>query len=85
MLSNSEPSMDELNSLPFLDAVVQEILRLHTPVESASRMAMKDDILPLSKPCGTDIRGQLHDHLKYVLLTLVRTELHSPVSFDHQD
>lgn len=44
------PTMEELNSLPYLDLVVRECLRFHAPVPSTSRIAVKDDILPLSIP-----------------------------------
>lgn len=65
-LSKSDPTMDELSSLPFLDSVVRETLRLHPPVESASRTATRDDIIPLERPC-IDARGRVQDHVKYVL------------------
>lgn len=42
--------MDELNALPYLDAVVRETLRLYTPIPSIPRVAVKDDIIPLDKP-----------------------------------
>ena len=44
------PSADELNALPYLDAVVRETLRLHAAVPSTIRIAMHDDVIPLSKP-----------------------------------
>lgn len=44
------PTMEELNSLSYLDQVVRETLRLHAPVTATSRMAMKDDVLPLEVP-----------------------------------
>jgi cytochrome P450 len=43
------PSMDELNSLPYLDAVVRESLRLHPPVPRGVRVAVRDDVLPVSE------------------------------------
>ncbi|KAG8215922.1 cytochrome P450 [Butyriboletus roseoflavus] len=43
------PSMDELMALPYLDAVVRETLRVHPPVPNTSRIAMKDDVLPVEK------------------------------------
>lgn len=61
--------MDELNALPYLDAVVREILRVHAPVRATSRIAAKDDIIPLSIPI-TDRFGRTHDHVKYVLVTM---------------
>ncbi|KAJ3514176.1 hypothetical protein NLJ89_g2524 [Agrocybe chaxingu] len=44
------PTMEELNALPYLDMFVRETLRLHTPVPSTIRVAVQDDILPLSEP-----------------------------------
>ncbi|KAF9534060.1 cytochrome P450 [Crepidotus variabilis] len=49
-VSTDNPTMDELNALPYLDAVVHETLRLHTPVTSTIRIAAQDDIMPLGKP-----------------------------------
>ncbi|KAI0634035.1 cytochrome P450 [Trametes polyzona] len=49
-LDTDTPTMDELNSLPYLDAVVRETLRVHAPVPSTMRIAMKDDVIPLSEP-----------------------------------
>ena len=43
------PTMDELNALPYLDAVVRETLRIHAPVPSTIRVATQDDILPLGE------------------------------------
>jgi cytochrome P450 len=57
--------MDELMELPYLDAVVRETLRLHAPVPSTVRVAMKDDILPVDTPF-TDKYGVVHDGIKYV-------------------
>lgn len=57
------PSMDELVELSYLDAVVRETLRLHAPVPSTVRVAMKDDILPVDTPF-TDKYGVVHDGIK---------------------
>jgi cytochrome P450 len=43
------PTMDELNALPYLDAVVRETLRTHSPVPMSVRMAMRDDTIPVAK------------------------------------
>ncbi|KAF7364361.1 hypothetical protein MSAN_01096500 [Mycena sanguinolenta] len=56
------PTMDELNSLPYLEAVVREMMRVHAPLVSTQRMAMQDDIMPLAKPY-IDPQGNSHDCL----------------------
>ncbi|KAK7038699.1 hypothetical protein VNI00_010583 [Paramarasmius palmivorus] len=46
---------DELVSLPYLDSICRETLRLYAPVPRLMRTAVKDTILPLSTPViGTD-------------------------------
>ncbi|KAG0696611.1 cytochrome P450 [Suillus ampliporus] len=57
------PSMDELVALPYLDAVLRETLRMHAPLPSTVRIAMKDDVLPLNTPF-TDRYGVAHDGIK---------------------
>ncbi|KAF8894815.1 cytochrome P450 [Infundibulicybe gibba] len=47
---SDNPTMEELNSLPYLDAVVRETMRVHTPISATVRVAMKDDIVPLGEP-----------------------------------
>ncbi|KAJ6456998.1 cytochrome P450 [Mycena vitilis] len=61
-LSTENPTMDELNSLPYLESVVREVLRLFAPVTFLDRIAMEDDVLPLSKPY-IDTAGNAHDSL----------------------
>jgi hypothetical protein len=58
------PSMDELMALPYLDAVVRETLRVHSPVPSTVRIAMKDDVIPVDKPYK-DKYGVAHDSIRY--------------------
>lgn len=53
-LGTDSPDMEQMKSLKYLDYVVREGLRLYPPIPSTSRVAMKDDILPLSN--GTGIR-----------------------------
>ncbi|KAG1797326.1 cytochrome P450 [Suillus plorans] len=48
------PSYDDLtNKLPYLDAVVNEVLRLHASVKEISRSATQEDVIPLSEPLRT--------------------------------
>ena len=62
-ISTDTPTMDELNSLPYLDAVVRETLRLHSPVTFIVREAKKDDVIPLSEPI-TDRYGRAHREIR---------------------
>jgi len=57
--------MEELISLPYLDAVVRETLRLHSPVASLAKVAMKDDLIPLDVPF-IDIKGNTQRAIRYV-------------------
>ncbi|CCM00981.1 uncharacterized protein FIBRA_03029 [Fibroporia radiculosa] len=62
-LLSENPSMDELNELPYLDAVIRETMRVHAPVPSTSRIAAQDDVIPLETPV-VDVNGQVHNTLK---------------------
>ncbi|KAJ7108241.1 cytochrome P450 [Mycena epipterygia] len=53
------PTMDELNALPYLELVVRETMRVHSPLVFTTRMAVDDDSLPLSKPY-VDKKGITH-------------------------
>ncbi|KAF9644420.1 cytochrome P450 [Thelephora ganbajun] len=53
-LGTNSPDVEQIKSLKYLDYVVREGLRLYPPIPSTSRVAMKDDIIPLSN--GTGIR-----------------------------
>ncbi|TBU25938.1 cytochrome P450 [Dichomitus squalens] len=46
-------SYDTLVSLPYLDAVVRETLRLYPPTSLINRVATKDSVLPLQDPIRT--------------------------------
>ncbi|KAJ7137177.1 cytochrome P450 [Mycena epipterygia] len=66
---SDEEVIAQLNALPYLENVVRETLRVHTPLVSVTRMAMVDDVvvgfynvLPLSIPY-TDPTGVVHDSL----------------------
>ncbi|KAG8821238.1 hypothetical protein FRC19_008097 [Serendipita sp. 401] len=63
-LDDSVPvTIESLNALPFLEAVVRETLRYHPPVEMSARVAEGDDIIPLDKPY-MDRDGNLRDHIE---------------------
>ncbi|KAI0744951.1 cytochrome P450 [Earliella scabrosa] len=61
-LDTETPTMEELNSLPYLEKVVHETLRLHAPVTFTSRVATRDDVLPVSAPY-TDKDGNVRHEI----------------------
>ncbi|PSS34177.1 hypothetical protein PHLCEN_2v1794 [Hermanssonia centrifuga] len=61
-MPTDSPTMDEIMSLPYLEMVVKEVMRYHSPVPMTNRVATKDDLIPLNKPF-TDKRGQVHDSI----------------------
>lgn len=63
-LSTENPSMEELSALPYLDAVVRETLRVHSPVPFTVRVAMKDDVIPLHTSF-VDKNGDAQRSIKY--------------------
>ncbi|KAG0358831.1 cytochrome P450 [Gamsiella multidivaricata] len=61
--TNGDPSYDDLNSLPYLNAVVRESLRIWSPVPLNLRVSVEDDYLPRSNgleplfvPAGTNLQ-----------------------------
>ncbi|WWC91006.1 uncharacterized protein L201_005945 [Kwoniella dendrophila CBS 6074] len=62
-ISEERPSLDTLNSLPYLDAVIREVLRLEAPAPHTMRMALEDSIIPLGKPVKGK-NGKMIDSLK---------------------
>ncbi|KAF8816768.1 cytochrome P450 [Phlegmacium glaucopus] len=62
-VSTDNPTMDDLNGLPYLDAVVRETLRLHPSIPSLIRAAKKNDCIPLSQPF-TDRKGVVRNEIR---------------------
>lgn len=67
-LGTDSPDVEQIKSLKYLDYVVREGLRLYPPIPSTSRVAMKDDIIPLSN--GTGIRIAEGDGVFIPIFTL---------------
>ncbi|KAG1882722.1 cytochrome P450, partial [Suillus subluteus] len=67
----ADPTYDQLKAnLPYLDAVVHEILRLHPPVGEFTRLAAADDVIPLSEPVRTE-SGEVTDNICIAKGTLI--------------
>lgn len=48
--NDDHPTIDKINTLKYLDKVVHESLRYDPPVPGTIREAVKDHVIPLSKP-----------------------------------
>ncbi|KAH9965560.1 cytochrome P450 [Lactifluus volemus] len=57
------PTLEQLNSLSYLEGVVRESLRLYTPVPFIQRVATHDVAIPLQKPF-TDKHGVLQNSVR---------------------
>ncbi len=68
-LDTDTPNMDELSNLPYLDMVVRETLRIHAPVPSTMRVAMKDDVIPVAEPF-VDHNGVVQDSIRYLCMIM---------------
>ncbi|KAJ7358158.1 cytochrome P450 [Mycena albidolilacea] len=79
-ISTDDPTMDELNSFPYLENVVREVMRVYSPVAFTRREAMEDDVLPLSKPY-LDRNGKSYDSISVPKGTLIQI----PISAVHRD
>nr|GAT44998.1 predicted protein [Mycena chlorophos] len=61
-VGTDNPTLDELSALPYLEKVIREVMRRHSPVVWMQRRALADDVLPLGKPIvGRD--GKEHSFL----------------------
>lgn len=49
-VQDERPSVETLNSLPYLDGVIREVLRLYPPAPSTLRQAAESAVIPLSTP-----------------------------------
>ncbi|KAI0089014.1 cytochrome P450, partial [Irpex rosettiformis] len=54
-------SVEDLESIPLLQALLKEVLRFHPIVYHVVRYATKDDIIPLSKPITTTAGEVIHE------------------------
>ncbi|KAK7039123.1 hypothetical protein VNI00_010308 [Paramarasmius palmivorus] len=71
---DGDASYETLVSLPLLDAVCRETLRLHPPISKLQRVAKHDTILPLSKP----VIGSDGSAMKEILVPK-NTEIHCSI------
>lgn len=56
------PTMDQLNSLPYLENVIRESLRFHSIIATLERVVAKDDVIPVETPYK-DRYGQMRHHI----------------------
>ncbi|KAI5822218.1 cytochrome P450 [Schizophyllum commune Tattone D] len=62
-VAGGQPTMDELNTLPYLDMFAKEVLRFYAPVPWGMRQAVKDDVVPLAKPF-MDVHGNMCSEIR---------------------
>ncbi|CAG8769319.1 16174_t:CDS:2, partial [Acaulospora colombiana] len=73
-VQTDSPTMEQLNSLPYLDAVVREILRYDPVVTGAIRVATQDDVIPL-ETSFVDGSGNTRDSIRQVILAHALSKL----------
>lgn len=61
--STTPVTIESLNALPYLEAVIKETLRYSPSVENVSREAYVDDIVPVEKPYVLK-DGSLRDYIE---------------------
>ncbi|KAF8173882.1 cytochrome P450 [Mycena galopus ATCC 62051] len=75
LFSATDPTWDQLaSSLPYLDSVVLETLRLHPPLAETTRQAIADDIVPIGEPITT-ASGEVVDSIPIVKDTIVMVSI----------
>ncbi|KAF8181911.1 cytochrome P450 [Mycena galopus ATCC 62051] len=79
-IPTDDPTMDDLNSLPYLENVLRESMRLYPPVGFTMREAMEDDVVPLSRSYS-DKNGKSYDTISIRKGTIIRI----PISAVHRD
>ncbi|KAJ7897833.1 cytochrome P450 [Mycena leptocephala] len=79
-VASDNPTMDELNSLSYLENVVRETMRVFPPVSFTLREATADDVLPLSKVYH-DKHGRAYNTLPIRKGTVIRI----PIGAVHRD
>jgi len=67
---DSDFSVNDFDSMPYLIAVVKESLRLHPSGTEIRRVAIKDDVLPLTKPF-VGVSGKVHKDLSVPAGTII--------------
>lgn len=60
---NSNPSSDDLHSLPYLDCVLKESLRRYSPAVILNRTALHDMVVPLGEPVVDKHGNPVHELL----------------------
>ncbi|KAJ3872268.1 cytochrome P450 [Lentinula edodes] len=70
-----KPTMDELMSLPYLDAVLREALRLHAPVGFTERIATTTDYIPLQQSFF-DVHGIERDRVRCGIPCTIHSPAH---------
>ena len=68
-VTSDEPSADELNDLPFLDAVVRETLRFHAALPITLRVAQRDDVIPTGE-LFIDKKRKEHSEIRSVRFSM---------------
>lgn len=82
-IGTDNPTLDDLNSLPYLDRVIREALRVHPSPPFSMRVASRDNVIPLSEPF-TDTKGVVHNEIRLVLLSIPLYIVFFIVNFCHR-